>query len=94
MTNINEFNITEEELKEIEEITELAQGCTDYFLDSLNNPETKEKVELTEEEKKSILKLAIHKTMDYIEENSFPANEEDFAKYVEVIFVYLQEKLS
>ena len=56
--------------------------------------ETKEKVELTEEEKKSILKLAIHKTMDYIEENSFPANEEDFAKYVEVIFVYLQEKLS
>ena len=32
--------------------------------------------------------------MDYIEENSFPANEEDFAKYVEVIFVYLQEKLS
>ena len=69
MTNINEFNITEEELKEIEEITELAQGCTDYFLDSLINPETKEKVELTEEEKKSILKLAIHKTMDYIEEN-------------------------
>ena len=51
MTNINEFNITEEELKEIEEITELAQGCTDYFLDSLINPETKEKVELTEEEK-------------------------------------------
>nr|WP_295596026.1 hypothetical protein [uncultured Terrisporobacter sp.] len=94
MTNINEFNITEEELKEIEEITELAQGCTDYFLDSLINPETKEKVELTEEEKKSILKLVIHKTMDYIEENSFPANEEDFAKYVEVIFVYLQEKLS
>ena len=69
MTNINEFNITEEELKEIEEITELAQGCTDYFLDSLINPETEEKVELTEEEKKSILKLVIHKTMDYIEEN-------------------------
>ena len=94
MTNINEFNITEEELKEIEEITELAQGCTDYFLDSLINPETEEKVELTEEEKKSILKLVIHKTMDYIEENSFPDNEEYFAKYVEVIFVYLQEKLS
>ena len=52
------------------------------------------KYPLTEEEKKSILKLVIHKTMDYIEENSFPANEEDFAKYVEVIFVYLQEKLS
>ena len=94
MTNINEFNITEEELKEIEEITELAQGCTDYFLDSLINPETKEKVELTEEEKKSILKLAIHKTMDYIEENSFPDNENDFGKYVESVFAYVQEKLS
>ena len=48
MTQINEFNISEEELKEIEEITELAQGCTDYLLDSLINPESGEKVELPE----------------------------------------------
>ncbi len=93
MTEINEFNITEEELKEIEEITELAQGCTDYFLDCLINPETEKRIELSEEEKKSILKLVIHKTMDYVEENSFPSNEEDFAKYVESIFNHLQEKL-
>ena len=31
--------------------------------------------------------------MDYVEENSFPSNEEDFAKYVESIFNHLQEKL-
>ena len=94
MTQINEFNISEEELKEIEEITELAQGCTDYLLDSLINPESGEKVELPEEEKKSIFKLVLHKTMDYIEENYFPDNENDFGKYVESVFAYVQEKLS
>lgn len=94
MTEINEFNITEEELKEIEEITELAQGCTDYFLEALVNPETGEKVELREEDRKSIFKLVINKTMEYIEENSFPDNEENFQKYVESVFIYLQENLA
>lgn len=93
MTEINEFNISEEELKEIEEITELAQGCTDYLLDSLIDPQSGEKIELKEEEKKSILKLVIHKTMDYIEENSFPDDEENFGKYVESIFSYIEEVL-
>ena len=32
--------------------------------------ESGEKIELPEEEKKSIFKLVLHKTMDYIEENS------------------------
>lgn len=94
MKEINEFNISEEELKEIEEITELAQGCTDYFLEALVNPETGEKVELREEDKKSIFKLVINKTMEYIEENSFPDNEENFQKYVESVFIYLQENLA
>lgn len=87
MKEINEFNISEEELKEIEEITELAQGCTDYFLEALVNPETGEKVELREEDRKSIFKLVINKTMEYIEENSFPDNEENFQKYVESVFI-------
>ncbi len=94
MKEINEFNISEEELKEIEEITELAQGCTDYFLEALVNPETGEKVELREEDRKSIFKLVINKTMEYIEENSFPDNEENFQKYVESVFIYLQENLA
>ena len=96
MKEINEFNISEEELKEIEEITELAQGCTDYFLEALVNPETGEKVELREEDRKSIFKLVINKTMEYIEENSFPYNEENFQKYVESVFtvLYLQENLA
>lgn len=94
MKEINELNISEEELKEIEEITELAQGCTDYFLEALVNPETGEKVELREEDRKSIFKLVINKTMEYIEENSFPDNEENFQKYVESVFIYLQENLA
>lgn len=94
MKEINEFNISEEELKEIEEITELAQGCTDYLLEALVNPETGEKVELREEDRKSIFKLVINKTMEYIEENSFPDNEENFQKYVESVFIYLQENLA
>ncbi len=57
MAEINEFNITEEELAEIEEIKELSQGCVDYLLESLINPETGEKVELEEADKKIIFKL-------------------------------------
>lgn len=94
MAKINEFNISEEELKEIEEIVELSQGCTDYFLNSLINPETEEKIELGEDDKKAIYKLVLNKTMEYIEENSFPDEEESFEKYVETIFIYLQENLT
>ena len=93
MTEINEFNISEEELAEIEEITELAQGCTDYLLDSLVNPETGEKVEIEEADKKIIFKLVLDKTMEYIEEYSFPSNEDDFGKYVEFVFKYMQKNL-
>lgn len=93
MTQINEFNISEEELAEIEEITELAQGCTDYLLDSLINPETGEKIEIEETDKKSIFKLVLDKTMEYIEEYSFPINEDDFGKYVEFVLKYMQENL-
>lgn len=94
MTNINEFNISKEELEEIQEITELAQGCTDYLLESLVNPATNEKVKLSEEEKKSIFKTVLDKTMEFIDENSFPDNEEMFSKYVECIFKYVIEELS
>lgn len=94
MTNINEFNISEEELEEIQEITELAQGCTDYLLESLVNSVTNEKVELSEEEKKSIFKTVLDKTMEFIDENSFPDNEDMFSKYVECIFKYVIEELS
>lgn len=94
MTNINEFNISKEELEEIQEITELAQGCTDYLLESLVNPVTNEKVKLSEEEKKSIFKTVLDKTMEFIDENSFPDNEEMFSKYVECIFKYVIEELS
>ena len=94
MTNINEFNISKEELEEIQEITELAQGCTDYLLESLVNSVTNEKVELSEEEKKSIFKTVLDKTMEFIDENSFPDNEDMFSKYVECIFKYVLEELS
>lgn len=94
MTNINEFNISKEELEEIQEITELAQGCTDYLLESLVNPVTNEKVKLSEEEKKSIFKTVLDKTMEFIDENSFPDNEEMFSKYMECIFKYVIEELS
>lgn len=93
MTEINEFNISEEELNEIEEIVELAQGCTDYLLSSLINPETGEQVELNEDSKKTIFKSVLNKTMEYIEEVSFPTNEDDFQKYVEFIFTYIQKNL-
>lgn len=93
MTGMNEFDISEEELAEIEEITELAGGCTDYLLSSLINPETGEKVELEEDDKKAIFKLVLDKTMEYIEEFYFPNNEENFGRYVETVFTYIQENL-
>ncbi len=93
MAEINEFNITEEELAEIEEIKELSQGCVDYLLESLINPETGDKVELEEDDKKIIFKLVLDKTMEYIEEYSFPSNEDDFGKYVEFIFGHIQKSL-
>lgn len=93
MAGMDEFNISEEELAEIEEITELAGGCTDYLLSSLINPETGVQVELEEADKKVIFKLVLDKTMEYIEEFSFLDNEEDFGKYVETVFTYMQENL-
>ena len=54
MTDINEFNITDEELREIEQITELAQDCTNNLIDCLVDPDTEEKVELDEEDKKFV----------------------------------------
>ena len=56
MTDINEFNITDEELREIEQIKELAQDCTTHLLECLVDPDTEEKVELNEEDKKAIKK--------------------------------------
>lgn len=93
MIEVNEFNISEEELAEIEEITELAQGCTEYFLGSLINPQTGEHIEIDEETKKSIFKLVLNKTMEYIEENTFPSKEDDFEKYVEYVISYIKENL-
>ncbi len=60
MTDINEFNITDEELREIEQITELAQDCTNNLIDCLVDPDTEEKVELDEEDKKDMYKFIIH----------------------------------
>lgn len=93
MTDIKEFNISEEELAEIEEIKELAQGCTNYLLESIINAETEEQIELEEDNKKAIFKLILNKTMEFIEEYSFPSNEENFAKYVETMLTYMQEIL-
>ncbi|MEW9077597.1 hypothetical protein [Terrisporobacter glycolicus] len=92
MTDIK-LNISEEELAEIEEIKELAQGCTNYLLESIINTETGERIELEENDKKAIFKLVLNKTMEFIEECSFPSNEEDFAQYVETVLIYMQEKL-
>jgi len=93
MTDIKEFNISEEELAEIEEIKELAQGCTNYLLESIINSETGEQIELEEDNKKAIFKLILNKTMEFIEQYSFPSNEENFAKYVETMLTYMQEIL-
>ena len=64
MTDINEFNITDEELREIEQITELAQDCTNNLIDCLVDPDTEEKVELDEEDKKDMYKFILDKTME------------------------------
>ena len=60
MTNVNQFNITDEELREIEQIKELAQDCTTHLLECLVDPDTEEKVELNEEDKKDMYKFIIH----------------------------------
>ena len=59
MTNVNQFNITDEELREIEQIKELAQDCTTHLLECLVDPDTEEKVELNEEDKKDMYKYLI-----------------------------------
>ena len=93
MKKTNEFNISEEELAEIEEIKELAEGCTEYFLGALVNPETGQNIEIDENTKKDIFKLVLNKTMEYIEYNDFPSNENDFEKYVDNIMCYMSENL-
>lgn len=90
MTNIN---ITDEELKEIEAIAELAGGCTNYLLGSLINPDTEEKIKLEEDAQKEIYKIVLGRTMEYIEENDFPDSEDSFEKYVSDIFTYVQNNL-
>lgn len=90
MADINEFNITDEELREIEQITELAQDCTNNLLDCLVDPDTEEKVELDEEDKKDMYKFILDKTMEYVEENNLPDYESDFEKYIEFIISHLQ----
>ena len=93
MKKTNEFNISEEELAEIEEIKELAEGCTEYFLGALVNPKTGENIEIDENTKKYIFKMILNKTMEYIEEKDFPVNENDFEKYVDNIMCYMSENL-
>ena len=88
-----DINITEEELSEIEEITELAQGCTNYLLDSLVDPTTLEKIVLDEENQKQIYKIVLGRTIEFIEENSFPASENEFEVYVNDIFSYVQNNI-
>ena len=90
MADINEFNITDEELREIEQITELAQDCTNNLIDCLVDPDTEEKVELDEEDKKDMYKFILDTTMEYVEENSLPDDELDFEKYIEFIISHLQ----
>lgn len=90
---MEDINITDEELKEIEEITELAGGCTNYLLDSLIDPNTEEKIELEEEAQREIYKMVLGRTKEYIEENSFPDSEESFEGYVNDIFTYVQNNL-
>lgn len=93
MKKTNEFNISEEELAEIEEIKELSESCTEYFLGALVNPETGQNIEIDENIKKDIFKLILNKTMEYIEVNDFPSNENDFANYVDNIMCYMSENL-
>lgn len=90
MAEINQFDITEEELAEIEQIKELAQGCSDYLLNSLINVETGEKVQLEKEDKEHIYKLILSETMKYVDTNSFPENQEDFDEYINFIITHIQ----
>ncbi len=90
MADINEFNITDEELKEIEEIKELAQDCTNHLLDCLVDPDTEKKVELDEEDKKDMYKFILDKTMEYVNDNSFPNDQDDFDKYIDFVISHLQ----
>lgn len=90
MAEINQFDITEEELAEIEQIKELAQGCSDYLLNSLINVETGEKVQLEKEDKEHIYKLILSETMKYVDTNSFPENQEDFDEYINFIITQIQ----
>ena len=82
MTDINEFNITDEELREIEQIKELAQDCTTHLLECLVDPDTEEKVELNEEDKKDMYKFILDKKL--------PDDGDDFDKYIEFIIDSLQ----
>lgn len=93
MADLNEFNISKEELEEIQAIKELAQDCTELLISSLVNPDTNEVVSLDEEQRKLIFKMILDKTMEYTEENEIPDGEEDFIKFVDYIFAYMQEQL-
>lgn len=88
-----DINITEEELAEIEEITELAQGCTNYLLDSLVDPTTLEKIVLDKEDEKQIYKIVLGRTIEFIEESSFPTTQGEFETYINDIFSYVQNNI-
>lgn len=90
MANVNQFNITDEELREIEQIKELAQDCTNHLLECLVDPETEQKIELNEEDKKDMHKFILDKTMEYTQENNIPNDADDFDKYIEFIINSLQ----
>ena len=74
----------------IEQIKELAQDCTTHLLECLVDPDTEEKVELNEEDKKDMYKFILDKTMEYAEENKLPDDGDDFDKYIEFIIDSLQ----
>ena len=75
MTNVNQFNITDEELREIEQIKELAQDCTTHVLECLVDTDTEEKVELNEEDKKDMYKFILDKTMNMQKKTNFQTME-------------------
>lgn len=90
METENQFNITDEELREIEQIKELAQDCTNHLLECLVDPDTEKKVELEKEDKEDMYKFILNKTMEYAEENNLPNDGDDFDKYIEFIIDSLQ----
>ena len=75
MTNVNQFNITDEELREIEQIKELAQDCTTHLLECLVDPDTEEKVELNEEDKKDMYKFILIKLWNMQKKTNFQMME-------------------